>query len=418
MPRPRTTTVRDLRKSNRSRALWEVFLNGPLTRQEVGTVAGLSPATVSNLVAALVAEGVVAEVGLEDSNGGRPRGLLQVNPGYGYVIGVDVGETEFLVELFDFALQPLARHTSVTDMTVLDPDDAVQHIVAGVEAVIAEAGVARSAILGVGVGVPGLVEHHADAVVHGQSVGWHAVPLEQMLRERTGLPILVDNGAKTLGQAERWFGAARSTGNAVIVLLGIGVGMCIISNGEVYRGATSSAGEWGHTTVVVGGRACRCGAQGCLEAYVGAGAIVARYEQLKRRRPARGPGELEAGIADIIAAAGQDRVADQVLGETVTYLGAGLADLVNLFNPERIVVGGWLGRTLSDALLPQIRAAAERQALRLPFSRVEIVKAELGPDAVALGGATLPIAQLLSAGAMSAADPDARPRPRPAVSPG
>ena len=418
MPRPRTTTVRDLRKSNRARALWEVFLNGPLTRQEVGTVAGLSPATVSNLVAALVAEGVVAEVGLEDSNGGRPRGLLQVNPGYGYVIGVDVGETAFLVELFDFGLQPLARHTSVTDMTVLDPDDAVSHIVAGVEAVIAEAGVARTAILGVGVGVPGLVEHHADAVVHGQSVGWHAVPLEKMLRDRTRLPILVDNGAKTLGQAERWFGAARSTGNAVIVLLGIGVGMCIISNGEVYRGATSSAGEWGHTTVVAGGRTCRCGAQGCLEAYVGAGAIVARYEQLKRRRAASGPGELEAGIAGIIARAGRDRIADQVLDETVSYLGAGLADLVNLFNPERIVVGGWLGRTLSDALLPRIRAAAERQALRLPFSRVEIVKAELGPDAVALGGATLPIAQLLSAGAMSSADPDTRPRPRPAVSPG
>src|ERR1700755_3009941 len=98
MPRPRTPTVRNLGKSTRSRALWEVFLNGPLTRQEVGTVAGLSPATVSNLVAALVAEGVVAEVGLEDSNGGRPRGMLQVNPGYGYVIGVDVGENEFLVE--------------------------------------------------------------------------------------------------------------------------------------------------------------------------------------------------------------------------------------------------------------------------------------------------------------------------------
>ena len=112
MPRPSTTTVRDLRKSNRSRALWQVFLNGPLTRQEVGTVASLSPATVSNLVAALVSEGVVVEVGLEDSNGGRPRGLLQVNPGYGYVIGVDVGETAFLVELFDFGLNLRARHAS------------------------------------------------------------------------------------------------------------------------------------------------------------------------------------------------------------------------------------------------------------------------------------------------------------------
>src|SRR6202451_1903882 len=141
MPRPSTTTVRDLRKNNRSRALWQVFLNGPLTRQEVGTVAGLSPATVSNLVAALVAEGVVVEVGLEDSNGGRPRGLLQVNPAYGYVIGVDVGETAFLVELFDFGLHMRARHASVTDMSVLDPEDAVSHIVEGIAAVIAEAGV-------------------------------------------------------------------------------------------------------------------------------------------------------------------------------------------------------------------------------------------------------------------------------------
>jgi predicted NBD/HSP70 family sugar kinase len=417
MPRPRTTTVRDLRKSNRSRALWQVFLSGPLTRQEVGTQAGLSPATVSNLVAALEAEGVVVEVGLEDSNGGRPRGLLQVNPTYGYVIGVDVGETAFLVELFDFALQMCARHTSVTDMSVLDPEDAVDHIVEGIEAVIAESGVDTSAILGVGVGVPGLVEHREDAVVHGQSIGWDAVPLEAMLRRRVDLPILVDNGAKTLGQAERWFGAARDTDNAIIVLLGIGVGTCIISNGEVYRGATSSAGEWGHTTVVVGGRTCRCGAEGCLEAYVGAGAIAARYQQLKRRRAATSPADLEGEIAAIIAARDSDRAAAQVLDETITYLGAGIADLVNLFNPERVVVGGWLGRALSEELLPRIREAAGRQALRLPFSRVEIVQAELGQDAVALGGATLPIARLLTAGAVVPEPADTRRRIRSVVSP-
>jgi predicted NBD/HSP70 family sugar kinase len=395
-----------------------VFLNGPLTRQEVGAVAGFSPATVSNLVAALVAEGVVAEVGLEDSNGGRPRGLLQVNPAYGYVIGVDVGETAFLVELFDFGLQPLARHTSVTDMTVLDPEDAVSHIVEGIQAVMAQAGVPESAILGVGVGVPGLVENREDAVVHGQSIGWHAVPLEAMLRDRTGLPILVDNGAKTLGQAERWFGAARDTENTVIALLGIGVGLCIISNGEVYRGAASSAGEWGHTTVAAGGRTCRCGARGCLEAYVGAGAIVARYEHLKRRRAASSPGELESRIAAIISAADRDKVAAQVLHETVTYLGAGIANLVNLFNPERIVLGGWLGQALGDALLPQIREAAGDQALQLPFSRAEIVKADLGQDAVALGGATLPIARLLTAGAIPTVGPGSRRRSRTAVAPG
>lgn len=405
------TTVRDLRRSNRSRALWQVFLGGPMTRQEIGELAGLSPATVSNLVADLVADGIIAEVGLEDSNGGRPRGVLQVNPEYGYVIGVDVGETEFLVELFDLGLGMRARHLSATDMAVLDPTDAVTHVAQGIRSVIAQAAVDERAILGVGVAVPGLVEHTEHAIVHGQSVGWDAVPVESMLGDMIDLPVLVDNGAKTLGQAEKWFGAARGTDNAIIVLLGMGLGTCIISNGDVYRGATSSAGEWGHTCVVVGGRRCRCGANGCLEAYVGAAAIAARYAELAGAGQATSPASLEGTVAAIIASSQRNRAAAQVLDEVVTYLGAGIANLVNLFNPERVVVGGWLGRALSDALLPRIIEAGRTHALRLPFSGVQIVKAELGQDAVALGGATLPIARLLNAGATTQ---PTRPERRPA----
>lgn len=393
-----TTTVRDLRRSNRSRALWQVFLGGPLTRQEIGAQAGLSPATVSNLVADLVTDGIIAEVGLEDSNGGRPRGLLEVDPGYGYVIGVDIGETAVLVELFDVRLRPQARHRLVTDTAVLDPGDTMAHVADGIKAVIAEAGVCADAIVGVGVAVPGLVGHGDAAVVYGQSVGWEAVPVETMLRRLVDLPVLVDNGAKTLGQAEQWFGAARGSDNAIIVLLGTGVGTCVISDGEVYRGATSSAGEWGHTTVVVGGRLCRCGARGCLEAYVGAAAIAARYAELSGNQAAASPADLEGAMADLIASGSP--LAHQVLGEVVTYLGAGIANLVNLFNPERVVVGGWLGQALSEPLLARVAEAAKAQALRLPFSGVKIVRAELGQDAVALGGATLPVARLLNCGAM------------------
>lgn len=400
MPGTRTTTVRDLRKSNRARALWELYMNGPLTRQEVGAAAGVSPATVSNLVGELLEQGVVIEVGLEDSNGGRPRGLLQVNPEYGFVVGVDVGETALLVELFDLSMKVRASHVSTTELARLDPHDVVDRVHEGIEAVIAQAGVRSEQILGVGVGVPGLVEHGNDAVVHGQSVGWDAVPLGAMLRDGMDLPLLIDNGAKTLGQAEKWFGAARGSDNAVIVLLGIGVGTSIISNGELYRGSTSSAGEWGHTTVMVEGRQCRCGAVGCLEAYVGAEAIVARYDELKRRRVEIKPRELEERVAAIVTAAPSDKAAAKVLDETATYLGAGIADLVNLFNPERVVVGGWLGQLLGDTLLPRVREVAARHALRLPFSHVSILKAQLGKDAVALGAATLPIASVLSSGAV------------------
>ena len=411
MPRPRTTTVRDLRRSNRSRALWELFMTGPLTRQELGQAAGVSPATVSNLVGDLVDQGLVIEVGVEDSNGGRPRGVLQVNPDYGFVIGVDVGETAFLVELFDLGMQVRASHRSTTDLARLDPEDAVTHVVEGIDAVLAQSGVPASRVIGVGVGVPGLVEHGTDAIVHGQSVGWQAVPFERMLRERISLPLLIDNGAKTLGQAELWFGAARGTDNAIIVLLGIGVGTSIISNHELYRGATSSAGEWGHTTVMIDGRLCRCGAAGCLEAYIGAGAVVARYDDLRHgRRMSVNPNDLEDRVAEIIAAPDDDRAAARVLEETVRYLGAGISDLVNLFNPERIVVGGWLGQALGEPIIDRVREAARTSALRLPFSHVSIVKAELGKDAVALGAATLPIAQMLSSGAVPATQTAARPR--------
>jgi len=282
-------------------------------------------------------------------------------------------------------------------MSVLDPEDAVSHIVEGIESVIAEAGVEPASILGVGVAVPGLVEHRGDAVVHGQSVGWHAVPLEAMLRDRTDLPILVDNGAKTLGQAERWFGAARGTDNAVIVLLGTGVGTCIVSNGEVYRGATSSAGEWGHTTIEYGGRLCRCGARGCLEAYVGAEAILDRYRQARRGRPV--PGDDEAAqLTALVEAAPRSATAARVLQETAGYLGAGVANLVNLFNPERIVLGGWAGVALGGVLLDEIRANAARYALDHPYRQTSIELGMLDADAVAFSAATLPLAALLEHG--------------------
>ncbi|MDT4911471.1 MAG: hypothetical protein QOC66_599 [Pseudonocardiales bacterium] len=394
----RLTTVRDLRATNRSTALWELYLRGALSRQQIGAATGVSLATVSNVVGELIEQGLVIESGLEESNGGRPRGLVQVNEKYGFVIGVDIGETAFLVELFDLAMTVLASHRSSTVLTHLEPEDAVTHVVEGIEQVIADANVSTKDIIGIGIGVPGVVEHRDGAVVHGQSVGWDAVPFEQLLRRHVALPLIIDNGAKTLGQAETWFGAARGVDNAIIALLGIGVGTGIISNRQLYRGATSSAGEWGHTTVVVDGRECRCGARGCLEAYIGAAAIVSRHEELAGGDQHVTQLDLEVRVDHLLATRADDAFAAQVLDEVTTYLGVGIANLVNLFNPQRVVVGGWVGQRLSEELLPQIRAAAARNALRLPFSHVEIVRAELGADAVALGAATLPISDFLSRG--------------------
>lgn len=391
-------TVRDLRRHNRSVLLSSLYLGEPRSRQELGQATGLSQGTVSNVVGELIEEGLVVEAGLVDSDGGRPRTLLRVNPGYTHVVGVDVGETRVRVEVFDLAMRPLATVEHPLASVRPDPDAVVAQVLDGLHEVVARAEVDPERVLGVGVGVFGTVEQGAEVTVHAQTIGWDAVPLERMLRAGTALPIYVDNGAKTLGQAELWFGAGRGVRHAVVALVGSGVGAAVITNGTIHRGATSSAGEWGHTGLVYDGRPCRCGSRGCLEAYVGAEAILDRWRQARGGRPVPGEDE-ESALAALLAAAPDSKVAAKVLAETAGYLGAGIANLVNLFNPQRIVLAGWAGHALGRQLLPEIRAAAAARALRHPFGQTTVQLGQLGLDAVALGAATLPVADLLARGA-------------------
>lgn len=389
-------TNRSVRLRNRSALLTKLFLDGPLTRQDLVRSTGLSQPAVSNVVADLIDEGLVAEAGAAESDGGRPSMLLRIAPRFAFVVGVDVGETRVRVELFDFAMTLLASIEYPLDPARTEPDLVAGHVLAGIDAVTGQAQVAPGDVLGVGVGVSGVVEQGTEAVVHAQALGWDRVPLERLIGVGTDLPLHIDNGAKTLGQAEMWFGAGRGARHAVFALVGSGVGASVVTNGATYRGASSSAGEWGHTTLVYGGRACRCGARGCLEAYVGAEAIIDRYREARRGRPVPGEDE-ESQIAALVAAAESSATARRVLDDTAGYLGAGVANLINLFNPERVVLGGWAAMALGD-LLPAVREAAGRQALRQPYGQASIELCRLGVDAVALGAATLPIARFLTEG--------------------
>ncbi|RMI37251.1 ROK family transcriptional regulator [Streptomyces triticirhizae] len=402
MAEAKRQTVRDLRRANRASLLRRLYFHGPLSRHELGQATGLSSGTVSNVTGGLLADGLLIEAGSVESDGGRPRTLLRVAPDCGRLIGVDVGETRVRVELFDIALSELARAEYPLTDEGHDARSVVRHIGAGVAAVLRTAKAAPDELLGVGVGVPGIVERvpGTGAVVHGATVGWDAVPLESLLRAEVdlppGVPLLVANGARTFGQAEMWYGAGRGSGDAVIVLWGSGVGACIVTGGAPYGGTESAAGEFGHTTLRLGGRRCRCGAVGCLEAYVGARGLLERWAE------AGGPpgtADQELGLAALLAAAdANDARALELLSETAEFLGAGISDLINLFNPERIVVGGWAGLALGPRLLPEVRRAADAYALPHPAGRSTIDLGRLGPDAVTVGAATLPLADFLARG--------------------
>ena len=393
----RRGTVLDLRRGNRAALLRALYFDAPSSRQELGIATGLSPASVSNVVNELLDIGLVIEAGAENSDGGRPRVLLEVNRDYAFVVGIDVGETRIRAELFGLTLgEALGRVDVPLELGRDDVAVVVQAIVEALGDLLAESGQPQASILGVGISVPGIVEQGDVVRVHGQTVGWEAVPLARLL-ERAGVkyPIFVDNGASNLGQAENWFGAGRGARHAIVALIGSGVGASIITDGSRYRGATSSAGEWGHTPVVVGGRACRCGAHGCLEAYVGAEAVLARYKEANPRRKVD-PSDEEGELGRLIERSRSDAAARAVLEETALYLGAGVAGLINLFNPERIIIGGWAGLLLGNELMTEIRAAAKKHALREAFAQTSIELCVLGEDAVALGAATLPIERLLS----------------------
>ena len=404
-------TVRDLRRDNRAAVLWSLYQNQtrppgppslsqpsagqpspgrPLSRLDLTALTGLSAASVTNVIRQLLDEGIVLETGLTDSDGGRPRAMLGMNPEYGYVIGVDVGETRTRVELFDLTMTELAKAEYPLNALEHNVDILVRQILSGIGSVLSDSGIDPAKVLGVGIGVPGVIEQGPEVLVHGQTYGWDSVPLGRLLRQGTDLPLYFDNGAKTMGQAELWFGAGRGTRNAVVVLVGSGVGASLISDGSTYRGATSSGAEFGHITVVTGGRKCRCGSAGCLEAYAGAEAILERYGRPMAAR------DQEAALAELLDAAGTSPLAAAILDETSEYLGAGIGSLINLFNPERVIIGGWAGLLLSERFLPAIREFARQHSLRHPFAATSIELGQLGPWAVALGAATLPVESFLN----------------------
>jgi predicted NBD/HSP70 family sugar kinase len=405
----RRTTIRDVSRLNRSRVLRELYFRGPSSRPRLTRDTGLSAATVATIVADLCTEGIVLEAGLDEPEVGRPSAILKVNPAYGSFIGVDFGNTQMRVELFDLTL---AKSAAVVVQLTPDQNEAaslVEVIVRAVRQVQETAGVSDEDVLGIGIGVPGIVERSHEVSVHIASWKWQQAPLQAMLAEHLTIPIFMDNGANAMAQAEMWFGAGRGYHNLAVLLLGTGVGSGLFADGSPYRGTTNAAGEWGHTTIERNGRLCRCGRRGCLEAHVGAKAIIDRLRESAPSSPLLRPDPTETIVALHEAARTGDETATSVLEETAELLGEGIANLINLFNPELVVLGGWVGVRLGGDMLPTIKRVVETEALPAPGRTARIALGQLQDDAVAMGAATLALEVFLANAGPPRTSPDQPP---------
>ncbi len=395
MQLPRRTV--DLRSANRQAVLRYLYFERPMSRLELSQYSGLSPATVSNVVAELLKEEIVIEMGLAESEGGRPRTILAVNPAYGYFVGVDLGETHVQMELFDLALNKQRSVRTLVSPTQTSPEQYVELIQAGLNELRDLEGPKLAKLLGIGIGVPGMVERSGPQLVSSPIWKWQSVAFGDLLRSKISVPIRIDNGAKAMTLAEAWFGAGRNLQNLIAVLVGTGVGAGIISGGNLYRGPSNSAGEFGHTIMALNGRDCRCGSQGCLETYIGAPGIIATLRDIAPHSPLLAATSELAVLDNLVRATKQgDATAIQTLHITAHYLGAGIANLVNLFNPEMIVLGGWVGLLVGDTILDDLRQYLERYVLPLSRNTVRIDLCQLGLDAICNGAACLVLDELLS----------------------
>lgn len=393
-PRPATRRVsRDLRNASRFAILRALYALGTPSRQELARETSLSFATVANIVNELFGIGMLVEAGREDSGGGRPRARLKVDPRRGMLVGVDVAETYIHVDVFDTGLDRLIREERQIQESS-DPDYLIGEVVDAIHGALARCG--DFPVLGTGVSLPGQVQPEAGVSVFAPNWGWHQVPVQDLLSTRLGLPVHLDNPLKATTVAELWFGHGREVADLVTVNLGTGVGAGIAIDGQLVRGVSNNAGEWGHTTLVMDGRPCRCGRLGCVEAYVGVPGIMTTLRSEYPRHPALQHQSQSQFITDFAAALQhEDPAARWLLQQLAHHLGSALANLVNLVNPSRIVLSSWTATSLAPWLLEPTRERMRREALPASADATELVMTAIEDNPVVLGMATLALENFL-----------------------
>ncbi|WP_199043471.1 ROK family transcriptional regulator [Glycomyces salinus] len=385
-------TSRDIRSESRLDVLHALLAAGEASRSDLARVTGLSTATVATVMGDLLSGGIVSEVRTESGGIGRPATTLRLNGDRGRVVGVDVAETYVRATVFDAALAELGAAEVATDEHRGGTDYIIDAVVRALETALERVGAAREDVLGVGVSLPGGMQRSASVSVVVPNEIWHHL---DRLRERIGLPVVVDNPLKAIATAELWFGEGRRHSSMITVNLGTGVGAGIVLEGKVLRGAQNTAGEWGHSLLALGGRRCRCGRQGCVEAYVGVAGIQRTLAEIDPGHPlAAEPMQREfiEALPAALEAPTPDRAVAETIERTARYLGASIADLVAIINPEMITLTGWTAWALGDHLVPAVRRWVREESPGDSAADLAIQVSSVRKGSVTAGADTMPVA--------------------------
>jgi glucokinase-like ROK family protein len=373
-------------------ALWRF---GPLSRVEIHKLTRLRPNTISTLVRELLNEGCLVEAGPSNNPMGRKQILLRLNQENSFLAAVELDDEMVIASALDLSPRIISSVREPTDLTG-GVDGLVRQLLTCTRWAIEQAGVSNRTLIGIGIADPGLVNTQDGVVVTSSTIDfWKQVRLRDIFEGEFRIPVLVEDKTRARATAERMLGAGQGANDMIFVDYGKGIGAGIIVDGKTLHGHRWAAGEFGHTHVSEDNTACSCGSFGCLEAMAGALALELRIRKAisegsnPQGLATRGGDAGEISAWQVLkAASGGDKTCSAIVEQAGNYLGLGLANLVNLFNPSIIVLDRRLEQA-GQALLDQIVRIVKRQALSHCTDDLEIKFAKLDHDAGVLGVALM-----------------------------
>ena len=389
-------STRVARNISRTEILNVIRTESLISRSKLAEMVPMSRATVSGIVSELLQAGVLEEVGEGQSTGGRRPIRLRYRPESKMVVGVVLFDNQIQTALTDMEGHPLdyleiPMRGTTPEAMLHSMNEAVTQILKGIS---------RERVLGVGVGTPGIVDFETGVIETIVGRGWNerGIKVKEFLEGVLELPVYVANRSRVAALGEYQVGMGREVSNLIYLFLGRGTVAGVVIDGQLYFGSGSSAGEVGHVSIVPDGPLCDCGNRGCLEVYGTEAAILASARALARENPESlllqaVDSQLERLTIDqVIQAAWQgDSSALEVLTEVGAKVGLAVSILINLFNPEMVIIGGPTGSNAGQLLLEPVIKEAQRRTLPRPFKLTKIVTGTLGTKAVAIGAAVLAI---------------------------
>jgi len=353
-------------------------------------------ASITGLVKELTESEALEEAGVTtDSDRGRKQVLLRLNPRHRFVVGVEFEADRVVGLVADLEAKVVAR----SERALLGrPEKAaiLKGIAETLREVIERAGCSMEKLAGIGVADPGIVDTRRGVSVLSSTIqGWRDVPVKEILEADFRRPVILEESTRSKTLCEKKYGAGREADSLMFIEFGAGIGCGLVLGGELYRGSSESAGELGHTRVMENGPVCNCGSYGCLESVASLPAIAARAVRAIREGANSGildlaGGSLEGITSDHVFVAGRngDKLALGIIDDAVRYLGYGIANAVNLFNPEMVVFDAKLG-AVADLILEPVKQIIRRQGLEVSTRNLKLEVSRMGEEAGALGAATM-----------------------------